>query len=198
MERCCSCFESPATRTDKKKHGRDSKMPVSSENNGEKDFTGRGSAADFSGRLEPVVPISASAQPLPSNDADLLPTFDLSDYLESQHDSMQSFCCSVAQCLAQTGCLIVRDPRVGSAQSDTFLDMMERYFSQPDEDKMADVHPELHYQVQQCFCETHRLPWLNEAILLFRCASKAKSQGNLWLCGCSSVEQRQLPSDFPL
>lgn len=46
-----------------------------------------------------------------------------------------------------TGCVVVRDPRTSEADSKRFLDMMERYFSQGVTAKMADVRPELHYQV---------------------------------------------------
>ena len=41
----------------------------------------------------------------------------------------------------------MRDPRVGTSEADRFLDLMERYFGQPDAAKAPDVHPELHYQV---------------------------------------------------
>lgn len=82
--------------------------------------------------------------------AQVLPTFDLSEFLEADagsREALQRFCWDMADCLAQTGCLIVRDPRVGTAEADCFLDMMERYFGQPADIKMPDVHPELHYQV---------------------------------------------------
>ncbi|EIE25459.1 Clavaminate synthase-like protein [Coccomyxa subellipsoidea C-169] len=82
--------------------------------------------------------------------AQVLPTFDLSEFLEADagsREALQRFCRDMADCLAQTGCLIVRDPRVGTAEADCFLDMMERYFGQPADIKMPDVHPELHYQV---------------------------------------------------
>ena len=49
-----------------------------------------------------------------------------------------------------TGCVVVRDPRTSEADSKRFLDMMERYFSQGVAAKMADVRPELHYQVRVC------------------------------------------------
>lgn len=42
---------------------------------------------------------------------------------------------------------MVRDPRTSEADSKRFLDMMERYFSQDLAAKLADVRPELHYQV---------------------------------------------------
>ncbi|KAI7836680.1 hypothetical protein COHA_009456 [Chlorella ohadii] len=39
------------------------------------------------------------------------------------------------------------DPRVDTRDNEGFLDLMERYFAQPLEEKMADVRPELAYQV---------------------------------------------------
>ena len=40
------------------------------------------------------------------------------------------------------------DPRVAAADNARFLDMMERYFAQDAELKMAQARPELHYQVR--------------------------------------------------
>ena len=48
----------------------------------------------------------------------------------------------------QTGVLIVRDPRCSAGDADAFTDMMERYFQQPREAKLADVRSNLHYQVR--------------------------------------------------
>ena len=96
---------------------------------------------------EPVVDIQAcSARHSPPT----LPVFDISMLLvnkEMQSAEQDRLCREIAACLQQTGCLIVRDPRVGTEQSNTFLDMMERYFCQPKELKLPDVYPELHYQV---------------------------------------------------
>ena len=98
---------------------------------------------------EPVVDIQAcSAQHSPP----VLPVFDISVLLvgEEMHSAEQDrLCREIAACLQQTGCLIVRDPRVGTEQSNRFLDMMERYFCQPKELKLPDVYPELHYQVSR-------------------------------------------------
>ena len=99
---------------------------------------------------EPVVDIQASSTQQNFQAAPGLPLFDLSEFLLARSfpsAEQNTFCEEVASCLQQTGCLIVRDPRVSSEQSDCFLNMMERYFSQPTELKMPDVHPELHYQV---------------------------------------------------
>jgi hypothetical protein len=53
-----------------------------------------------------------------------------------------------AAALPATGCLVVRDPRTSEADSRRFLDMMERYFCQDADAKMADARPELHYQAR--------------------------------------------------
>ncbi len=39
----------------------------------------------------------------------------------------------------RTGVLVVRDPRVSSADNDTFLSMMQRYYSQPTEVRAAEL-----------------------------------------------------------
>lgn len=105
--------------------------------------------ASTAARAEVAV-LTGSAAEATAISARVLPTFDLSEFLErdaGSREGLQRFCQDMADCLAQTGCLIVRDPRVGTAEADCFLDMMERYFSQPTDAKMPDVHPELHYQV---------------------------------------------------
>lgn len=105
---------------------------------------------------DPIVDIQASSAQQALQAAHGLPLFDLSEFLvvrDGPSAEQNTFCEEVASCLQQTGCLIVRDPRVSSEQSDCFLDMMERYFSQPTALKMPDVHPELHYQV--CLYNLH-------------------------------------------
>ena len=92
--------------------------------------------------------VTASATGRPS-DGDALPVFDLEEVLArgaADSEGASPFCLAVARCLEETGCLIVRDPRVGTGEADRFLDLMERYFGQPDAAKAPDVHPELHYQ----------------------------------------------------
>lgn len=82
-----------------------------------------------------------------------LPVFDLETFLENPQ-GCHSLCEAVASCLRSASALVVRDPRIDQAASDTFLDMMEEYFNQSKEEKMADVHPELAYQVEswRWFC----------------------------------------------
>lgn len=41
--------------------------------------------------------------------------------------------------------LYLKDPRVSEEHNTKFLDMMERYYNQPDEQKMKHVFPELNY-----------------------------------------------------
>jgi len=42
----------------------------------------------------------------------------------------------------------LRDPRATAEDNEAFLSMMERYYAQPDADKLPDVRPELSYQVR--------------------------------------------------
>ncbi|GAB4817628.1 hypothetical protein N2152v2_004674 [Parachlorella kessleri] len=79
-----------------------------------------------------------------------LPVFDLQRYLEASDRAtpeLQRLCEAMAQCLRNTSALVVRDPRVDSADNERFLSLVEDYFAQPTEAKMADVRPELSYQV---------------------------------------------------
>jgi hypothetical protein len=171
MGRCCGYFDS-SNKSDMKMQQDDFSMSAShAEKSAGKALHQTGPEAGFSCRADPVVSISASTRDGSSGSGTVLPTFELSAYLMASAENMQSFCRSMADCLAQTGCLIVRDPRVGTAESDRFLDMMERYFSQPTQDKMADVHPELHYQVAPLqpsvvllSCNLHDLWYLATAI----------------------------------
>jgi len=52
-----------------------------------------------------------------------------------------------AEGLFKYGLLIVKDPRASAADNDRFLDMIEKYFEQPDDIKSKDVHKEYYYQV---------------------------------------------------
>ncbi len=65
-------------------------------------------------------------------------------------DRVQQLCRAVANCLRETGCLVVRDPRVKAEDNKAFLDMMERYFAQSTAAKLKDTRPELHFQVSSC------------------------------------------------
>lgn len=78
-----------------------------------------------------------------------LPTFDLGPMLAPDHrpEAVEQLCQSVADCLRDTGCLVIRDPRVLAEDNMAFLDMMERYFAQSTAAKMQDSRPDLHFQV---------------------------------------------------
>ena len=80
----------------------------------------------------------------------VLPLVDLSAFLagDAADPAVQDACRAVAECLRDTGALIVRDPRVNAQDNSRFLDMMEAYFSQPHEAKLEDVHSELCYQAR--------------------------------------------------
>lgn len=67
-----------------------------------------------------------------------------------------SACAAIAASLADTGCVLVRDPRAGVADAAGFLDLLERYFAQPPAVKAADVRPDLHYQVIKTCRERER------------------------------------------
>ncbi len=54
---------------------------------------------------------------------------------------------AIAQSLAQTGIVFLREPRIDATTADAFLDMLEDYFDQPDHLKAPDQRSELHYQV---------------------------------------------------
>ncbi|KAF6250741.1 Clavaminate synthase-like protein [Scenedesmus sp. NREL 46B-D3] len=86
-----------------------------------------------------------------SNTQEALPVFDLSAFLalagQPATHELHEQCKQLAECLARTGCLVVRDPRVSAAANDTFLDMLESYFSRSGEAKQAEARPELAYQV---------------------------------------------------
>ncbi|GFR49190.1 hypothetical protein Agub_g11214, partial [Astrephomene gubernaculifera] len=90
--------------------------------------------------------------------ADVLPVFDLTGVVgkkpEDYTDADDELCAAIAQCLHATGCLVVRDPRVPAEQNDVFLDLLERYFGQPVDRKMADCRPNLDYQVGVTPCGT--------------------------------------------
>uniref|UniRef100_A0A383VB58 Isopenicillin N synthase-like Fe(2+) 2OG dioxygenase domain-containing protein n=1 Tax=Tetradesmus obliquus TaxID=3088 RepID=A0A383VB58_TETOB len=86
-----------------------------------------------------------------SNTQEALPVFDLSAFLaldgQPPTPELQEQCKQLAECLARTGCLVVRDPRVPAAANDTFLDMLEGYFCRSEEQKQAEARPDLAYQV---------------------------------------------------
>lgn len=70
---------------------------------------------------------------------------DISAFLADGEDV--AACKKIAFSLREFGAVLVRDPRVDAGDSARFLDMMERYFAQPREEKLKDARPELFYQV---------------------------------------------------
>ena len=116
--------------------------------------------------------------------AEALPVIDISAFVagDASDPAVLDACRAVADCLRDTGALIVRDPRVNAGDNARFLDMMEAYFSQPHEVKLADVHPELCYQASPtrvhatsraaaCTVQPHR----TLAFSLFRWAPRLSS-----------------------
>lgn len=99
-------------------------------------------------------PPSAAAAAAPSGGDTLdLPVIDLGLWLTRGTDATAAAksaleCKSVADTLHRYGVAIVKDPRVTEVDNDSFLDMMEKYFEQPDEAKDADVRKEVHYQAR--------------------------------------------------
>lgn len=77
-----------------------------------------------------------------------IPVFDLADCLTTGSIPVE-LAQGITRSFQETGCVVVRDPRVDADQNDIFLDMMERYFEQSDEQKLKDARPELHHQVTQ-------------------------------------------------
>lgn len=90
-----------------------------------------------------------------------LPVIDFSPYLElsakfssepvkleEEFDTrLKSLCSEVSRTLTETGALLVKDPRCSAEDNDRFIDMMERYFEQPEDFKRRQERPHLHYQV---------------------------------------------------
>ncbi|KFA47555.1 hypothetical protein S40293_02130 [Stachybotrys chartarum IBT 40293] len=78
-----------------------------------------------------------------------LPVIDLDVYLREPRDSpaVQAECARAAQALITYGALVLHDSRVASADNDSFLDLLEDYFAQPEADLRKDERPELSYQI---------------------------------------------------
>ncbi|GJN72249.1 hypothetical protein PLICBS_006321 [Purpureocillium lilacinum] len=78
-----------------------------------------------------------------------LPVIDLDVYLNKPRDSIevQQECAKAANALITYGALVLHDSRVADKDNDTFLDLLEDYFAQPDEELRKDERPELSYQI---------------------------------------------------
>jgi len=92
-----------------------------------------------------------------TSEMEMLPVVDLTDYLHEvgntslPHSSLSSSrfaeCRQLADALEHFGAVLVRDPRVSRDDNDRFLDLMEMYYAQPREVKLADARPDVYYQV---------------------------------------------------
>ncbi|KJZ77679.1 hypothetical protein HIM_02856 [Hirsutella minnesotensis 3608] len=78
-----------------------------------------------------------------------LPVIDLDVYLNHPHDSpeVQQECRKAADALITYGALVLHDSRVAEQDNVNFLDVVEDYFAQPEEDLRKDERPELSYQI---------------------------------------------------
>lgn len=78
-----------------------------------------------------------------------LPVIDLDVFLNQPRDSpaVQAECTKAADALITYGALVLHDSRVSDHDNDTFLDLLEDYFAQPEADLRKDERPELAYQI---------------------------------------------------
>ncbi|KAK3302764.1 uncharacterized protein B0T15DRAFT_543885 [Chaetomium strumarium] len=78
-----------------------------------------------------------------------LPVIDLDIFLHQARDSaeVQAECAKAASALITYGALVLHDSRVSEQDNDTFLDLLEDYFAQPEADLKRDERPELAYQI---------------------------------------------------
>ncbi|RSL46801.1 hypothetical protein CEP53_010190 [Fusarium sp. AF-6] len=78
-----------------------------------------------------------------------LPVIDLDVYLSNPLDSeaVQAECRKAANALITYGALVLHDSRVSEQDNSTFLNILEDYFAQPEEDLRKDERPELSYQI---------------------------------------------------
>ncbi|KAI0660332.1 Clavaminate synthase-like protein [Cubamyces menziesii] len=78
-----------------------------------------------------------------------LPVVDLDVFLSASPDSHEftNECKKAADALITYGALLLHDSRVSEEDNNTFLDLIEDYFAQPEELLKQDERPELGYQV---------------------------------------------------
>jgi isopenicillin N synthase-like dioxygenase len=81
-----------------------------------------------------------------------LPCVDLSSLLELAPGAeitpaLSAAAAIAADALHRYGLLLVRDPRASEVANDAFIDLLESYFEQPEEVKLADVRADVYYQV---------------------------------------------------
>jgi len=79
---------------------------------------------------------------------DSLRSVDITPFIaDPSSAAAKAACADLVTILKQTSCIIVHDPRVREQDNETFLDMMEQYFSQPSNQLMKDVREEMSYQI---------------------------------------------------
>ncbi|KAJ2931847.1 hypothetical protein H1R20_g5248, partial [Candolleomyces eurysporus] len=78
-----------------------------------------------------------------------LPIIDLDLYRTQPQDSLAVLteCVKAAEALITYGALVLHDSRVSEDDNASFLDLIEDYFAQPEEQLKKDERPELSYQV---------------------------------------------------
>ncbi len=78
-----------------------------------------------------------------------LPVIDLDVFLHQPRDSaeVKAECAKAATALITYGALVLHDSRVSEQDNATFLDLLEDYFAQPEEQLKKDERPELSYQI---------------------------------------------------
>lgn len=78
-----------------------------------------------------------------------LPVVDLDVFLSKPRGSpaVQEECKKAADALITYGALVLHDSRVSEEDNSTFLDLLEDYFAQPEEELKKDERPEFNYQV---------------------------------------------------
>jgi hypothetical protein len=78
-----------------------------------------------------------------------LPVIDLDIYRSQppHSDAFRAECAKAAQALITYGALVLHDSRVSESDNDTFLDLLEDYFAQPEGMLRRDERPELSYQI---------------------------------------------------
>lgn len=78
-----------------------------------------------------------------------LPIIDLDVFLTQPHDAPEVLaeCRKAAEALITYGALVLHDSRVSESDNETFLNLLEDYFAQPEEALKKDERPELSYQI---------------------------------------------------
>jgi len=110
-----------------------------------------------------------------------LPVVDLDVFRSGVADSPEvvAECRKAAEALIAYGALILHDSRVSEEDNSNFLDLLEDYFAQPQEDLKKDERPELSYQIGVTLENTEKP----------KCAADEP---------CLQVIQRLEPSERPL